>query len=56
MNRNNERIVRSFKAFVSCFLLLFYFSPNDSSSKTVENAFYFIEKPLFVLLKNFSSS
>ena len=55
MNRNNERIVRCFKACVSCFLLLFYFSLNDSSSKTVENAFYFIEK-LFVLLKNFSSS
>ena len=28
---------------------IFIFSPNDSPSKTIKNAFYFIEKPLSVL-------
>ena len=31
------------------FYQIFIFSPNDSSSKTVKNVFYFIEKALFVL-------
>ena len=32
----------SFKACVHYFLLNFYFSPNENSSKTMKNAFYFI--------------
>ena len=38
-----------FKACVRYFLSNFYFSPNDSPSKTMKNVFYFIEKALFVL-------
>ena len=38
-----------FKAYVHYFLSNFYFSPNDSPSKSVKNVFYFIEKALFVL-------
>ena len=38
-----------FKACFRYFLLDFYFSPNDSPLKTMENVFYFIEKALFVL-------
>ena len=37
------------KACVHYFLSNFYFSPNDSPSKTMKNVFYFIEKALFVL-------
>ena len=37
------------KACVLYFLSNFYFSPNDSPSKTMKNAFYFIQKALFVL-------
>ena len=37
------------KACVSYFLSNFYFSPNDSPSKTMKNVFYFIEKALLVL-------
>ena len=33
---------RLFKACVCYFLSNFYFSPNDSPSKTIKNAFYFI--------------
>ena len=38
-----------FKACVHYFLSNFYFSPNDSLSKTMKNAFYFILKAFFVL-------
>ena len=38
-----------FKACVCYFLSKFYFSPNDSPSKTMENVFCFIWKALFVL-------
>ena len=38
----------TFKACVRYFLSNFYFSPNDSPSKTMKNAFHFIEKALFV--------
>ena len=37
------------KTYVRYFLSNFYFSLNDSSSKTVKNVFYFIQKALFVL-------
>ena len=37
------------KAFVRYFYQIFMFSPNDSPSKTMKNAFYFIKKALFVL-------
>ena len=37
------------KACVRYFLSNFYFSPNDSPSKTMKNVFYFIQKALFVL-------
>ena len=37
------------KACVRYFLSNFYFSQNDSPSKTMKNVFYFIEKALFVL-------
>ena len=36
-------------ACVHYFLSNFYFSPNDSPSKTMKNVFYFIKKALFVL-------
>ena len=36
------------KACVRYFLSKFYFSPSDSPSKTMKNAFGFIEKALFV--------
>ena len=42
-----ERIL--FKAYVRYFLSNFYFSPNDSPSKTMKNVFYFIKKALFIL-------
>ena len=32
-----------------CYFLSIFFSPNDSHSKTMKNAFYFILKALFVL-------
>ena len=35
--------------FVGYFSTNFYFSPNDSPSKTMKDVFYFIEKPLFIL-------
>ena len=38
-----------FKACIRYFLSKFYFSPNDSPSKTMKNLFYFMEKALFVL-------
>ena len=42
----NEKDAETFfeylKACVHCFLSNFYFSPNDSSSKVMKNAFYFI--------------
>ena len=37
------------KACVHYFYQIFIFSPNDSPSKTMKNAFYFIKKALFVL-------
>ena len=37
------------KACVCYFYQIFIFSPNDSPSKTMKNAFYFIKKALFVL-------
>ena len=37
------------KACVRYFYQIFIFSPNDSPSKTMKNAFYFIEKALFIL-------
>ena len=37
------------KACVRYFLSNFYFSPNDSPSKTVKNVSYFLKKALFVL-------
>ena len=37
------------KACVHYFLSNFYFSPNDSPSKTMKNVFHFIWKALFVL-------
>ena len=37
------------KACVCYFLSKFYFSPNDSPSKTMKNVFYFIEKALFIV-------
>ena len=36
-------------ACVHYFLSNFYFSPNDSPSKTMKNVFYFIKKALFIL-------
>ena len=38
-----------FKACVRYFHQIFIFSPNDSSSKTMKNTFYFIKKGLFIL-------
>ena len=43
-----------FKGCVRYFLSNFYFSPNDSPSKTVKNVFYFIEKVLLVFEKKVS--
>ena len=40
---------KQFKACVCYFLSNFYFSSNDSPSKTMKNVFYFIWKALFVL-------
>ena len=37
------------KACVRYFLSNFYFSRNNSPSKTTKNVFYFIEKTLFIL-------
>ena len=39
----------SFKACVRYFYQISIFSPNDSPSKTMKNAFYFIKKALFSL-------
>ena len=39
----------SFKACLRYFLSDFYFSPNDSTLKTMKNASYFIKNVLFVL-------
>ena len=38
-----------FKASVRYFLYFFYFSSNDSPSKTIKDVFQFIQKALFVL-------
>ena len=38
-----------FKACVRYYHQIFIFPPNDSPSKTMKNAFYFIKKALFVL-------
>ena len=48
---NNIKVLSGLrkKACVRYFLSNFYFSPNDSPSKTIKNAFYFIEKALFIL-------
>ena len=51
-----SRIKNKLKADIALF---FVFSPKDSSSKTMKNAFYFISKALFILemfkfLKKFS--
>ena len=40
---------KNFKASVRYFLSNFYFSPNDSSLKSMKNVFYFIKKTLFLL-------
>ena len=37
------------KLVSAIFIIFFIFSPNDSPSKTMKNAFYFIKKALFVL-------
>ena len=37
-----KNLLRFFKVCVRYFLSNFYFSPNDSPSKTMKNAFYFI--------------
>ena len=37
------------KACVRYFYQIFIYSPNDSPSKTMKNAFYFIVKALFIL-------
>ena len=43
-------LIWRFKTSVRYFLSIFYFSPNDSPSKTMRNIFfYFTEKALFVL-------
>ena len=39
----------SLKLASAIFYEIFIFSPNDSPSKIIKNAFYFIEKALFVL-------
>ena len=41
-NESENKKIQSFKACVHYFLSNFYFSPNDSPSKTMKNAFYFI--------------
>ena len=38
-----------FKACVRYFYQIFIFSANDSPPKTMKNAFYFIDKALFIL-------
>ena len=40
---------QNIKACVCYFLSNFYFSPNDTPSKTMKNVFYFIKKALFIL-------
>ena len=40
---------KDLKLVSTFFLSNFYFSPNDSPSKTMENVFYFIKEALFVL-------
>ena len=44
-----EQGVKYLKACVRHSHQIFIFSPNDSPSKTMKNAFYFIKKALFVL-------
>ena len=44
-----SEVTLTLKACVRYFLLNFYFSPNDSPSKTMKNVFYFILKDLFIL-------
>ena len=41
--------LHNLKLVSAIFYEIFIFSPNDSPSKTIKNAFYFIEKALFVL-------
>ena len=43
------RILLIFKACVRYFYQIFIFSPNDSPSKTMKSAFYFVKKAPFVL-------
>ena len=43
------KILNMVKACARYLLSNFYFSPNDSPSKTMKNVFYFISKALFVL-------
>ena len=45
----DENRLALFKACVCYFYQIFIFSPNDSPSKTMKNAFYFIKKALFDL-------
>ena len=41
-------VVMNVKACIHYFLSNFYFSPNDSPSKTMKNVFYFIQKARFI--------
>ena len=45
----SEMNYKTIQSLCPLFLSIFIFSPNDSPSKTMKNAFYFILKALFVL-------
>ena len=45
--RHKEKITLNLVSVI--FIKFLFFSPNDSPSKSMKNAFYFIEKALFVL-------
>ena len=49
--QQHEADCTTFKSLCPLFLSNFVFLPNDSRSKTMKNAFYFIKKALFVLKK-----
>ena len=42
-------LVKTLKLVSAIFIKFLFFSPNDSPSKTMKNAFYSIEKALFIL-------
>ena len=56
MFKTNKVILIDFKACVRYFYQIFIFSPNDSSLKTVKNAFYFIQKAIYYIFCNFFPS